>query len=263
MPDQYGPVSQLRSPRETQSWHYCTAACVLPPHPSTPARSTVEAVRECWKTPTMVRAGARATVLAAVIQMAGAQIASRTPTPPRLGDLREDLAASIMELYRSFGGTGANPALRPGAWDLGLDGGVLVELDEELHFNRYRLAALDSDWARPLPWHEAYVWHCERTEAHCLAAGSWGKRWTSPSCDAMFGVGDPPGQLLSKGAPRWKQRALYDAMKDAYAVSPTGQRIARVSVHDKVSDVTLGDVLEGRASVAPDEVLALIRQRTA
>jgi hypothetical protein len=140
---------------------------------------------------------------------------------------------------------------------------VLVELDEELHFNRYRLAALDSDWARPLPWHEAYVRHCERMEAHCLTAGSWGKRWTNPSCDAMFGVGDPPGQLLLKGAPRWKQRALYDAMKDAYAVSSTSQRIARVSVHDKVSEVTLGDVLEGRASVAPDEVLALIGRRTA
>ncbi len=51
------------------------------------------------------------------------------------------------------------------------------------------------------------------------------------------------------GAPRWKQRALYDAMKDAAALTGAGMRLARLATVDVVADSKLGAVLEGRAIV--------------
>jgi hypothetical protein len=63
------------------------------------------------------------------------------------------------------------------------------------------------------------------------------------------------------GAPRWKQRALYDAMKDAAAA--VGQvRLARISIYDTVEDVALNDVLYGRAHVSSDAIAELVNQRT-
>jgi hypothetical protein len=43
------------------------------------------------------------------------------------------------------------PPLRPGAWDLVFADGLVVELDEELHFNRYRAQSLQNEWATDLP----------------------------------------------------------------------------------------------------------------
>ena len=70
---------------------------------------------------------------------------------------------------------------------------------------------------------------------------------TNPSTERLFGVELEPGDLDSDGgAPRWKQRALYDAMKDAYALHHD-VRLARLSVYDDVEvGVTLGEVLDGR-----------------
>jgi hypothetical protein len=186
------------------------------------------------------------------------------PSPPRLDTLPRDLAADVLDLYRSLGGHNPRPLLRPGQWDLALDGGLLLELDVELHFNRYRRSTLERAWSKNLPWRQPYVKLCEQFEKECLSSGSWGKRWTNPSCEAMFGPGDPAGDLSqSSGAPRWKQRAIYDAMKDAYAFRDADNRVVRVSIYDEVSGATLGAVLAGIASVLPEDLLALISRRTA
>jgi hypothetical protein len=57
----------------------------------------------------MVRTGARAEALGTALAAAGFRVAA---------------------LYRELGGQQEQPALRPGAWDLALAGGVVVELDE-------------------------------------------------------------------------------------------------------------------------------------
>lgn len=187
----------------------------------------------------------------------------RAPAPrsPRLGDLG-GLATETDALYRHLGGTQAEPTLRPGAWDLAFDDGTVVELDEELHFNRYRRSTLEPAWAAALPWSRDYLRHCDEREPACLAAATWGKRWTNPSCVALFGEGAAPGELSGRGAPRWKQRALYDAMKDAASAAGL-VRLARVATADIVAGVPLGDVLTGRAEAAPDAVDDLVRQRIA
>jgi hypothetical protein len=164
-------------------------------------------------------------------------------------------------LWRELGGFLPMPVWRPGAWDLVFAGPLVVELDEELHFNRYRALTLEASWARDLPWTPSYRSYCLEYEDRCLEAGSWGKRWTNASCARMFS-GGPAGQLEGDGAPRWKQRAFYDALKDTGAGNEIGVAIARVAIYDAVDGAVLEDVLERRAAAEPSAVLALVEQQT-
>lgn len=209
----------------------------------------------------MVRTGRRAAALADLIRATGVATVSERLPAPRLNDLDDAVAESITRLHRSFGGDELS-LLRPGPWDLVFEGPLTVELDEELHFNRYRAATLEPEWMAALPWQDAYTALCVTAEPLCLSSGSWGKRWITASSEAMFGAAEPPGQLNGRGAPRWKQRALYDAIKDGYAEGHSGG-VARLSVHDPVCGVSLGQVLEGRASVPPEAIADLLQARTA
>ena len=211
----------------------------------------------------MVRTGKRAEVLKSILLDAGLEAGGSAPAPPRLADLPTPLADEVVGLYRALGGPEEAPALRPGSWDLVFGGALVVELDEELHFNRYRALTLSASWATGLPWTETFGAFCVAHEDECLSAGTWGKRWTNPSCERMFGPAGAVGDLMGAGAPRWKQRALYDAMKDAASSGDGGVRLARVSVHDAVDGNRLWDVLGGPASVSPAAIRALVEARVA
>lgn len=183
---------------------------------------------------------------------------------PRLPDLAANLAEHIKDHLEVLGGDrDAATRLRPGSWDLALDGGLLVELDEELHFNRYRGQTLQAPWASALPWTKPYLEYCNLEEESCLAAAKWGQRWTNPSCERMFGVASQPGVFDDGGAPRWKQRALYDAIKDAFAMSQSEYRLARVSVHDIVDGTTLEQVLRTPTPERGVAVATLVASRVA
>lgn len=209
----------------------------------------------------MVRTGRRASILAELLMAAGLT-ADPPPGRPSVEELPGPVMDDLFVLYQSLGGVLDRPALRPGAWDLKI-GGVRIELDEELHFNRYRATTLRRAWAVALPWTASYLDMCGQHEPECLRAGRWGQRWTSEPSARMFGGGARPGDIYSDaGAPRWKQRALYDAVKDAIAAH-TDVKVARLSVHDLVSGRRLGDALEGRATVDLRELLALVESRTA
>lgn len=200
-------------------------------------------------------------MLTSLLHDAGMRPALSPPPLPRIEALPSELSTAILEIYRAFGGWCDAPRLRPAAWDMALDGGLVVELDEELHFNRYRRATLDAEWSSPLPWREDYLRLCLERERDCLAAGRWGKRWTSRSTEGMFGSADPPGEFGTTGAPRWKQRALYDALKDAFGLADNSIRLARITTHDIVGRVVLGAVLDGRAVGDASELAALIERR--
>lgn len=209
----------------------------------------------------MVRTGARAEALKALLSGAGWQPARSAPPRARLDSLRPELAEAVTGLYRVLGGRADPLLVRPGGWDLAFEDGVVVELDEELHFNRYRRLSLEADWCSGLPWRDEYVKLCHDREPACLAAGRWGRRWTNPSCEAMFGPADSPGDFAGNGAPRWKQRALYDAVKDAFALDGDGVRLVRLATHDRVDGVELGAALEGRATVDLEALDELVRRR--
>ncbi len=208
----------------------------------------------------MVKTGRRATALRDLLTAGGLQ-AAVTPASPRLADLSPDGTEIVRHLYESFGGRLDPAGLRSGPWDLAFDG-LLVELDEELHFNRYRAHTLAGQWADALPWTTTYREFCVDFEERCIAAGSWGNRWTNPSCARHFGDGDPPKVFGHEGAPRWKQRALYDAIKDAYALSPDQPRLARISIYDQIGNMSVGDVLDGRATTDAKMLVNLLRRRT-
>ncbi|HDH24818.1 MAG TPA: hypothetical protein ENH00_01315 [Actinobacteria bacterium] len=165
-------------------------------------------------------------------------------------------------MYRDLGGRAEAPSLRPGTWDLVFGGGLVIELDEELHFNRYRGLSLSVDWTKGLPWATDYLNYCAEYEDTCLADGRWGKRWTNPSCEKLFGPAGTPGSFSAGGAPRWKQRALYDAIKDAFALAGMGVRLARLAVYDRCDGIALGAILAGSERVDPDALASLVKERT-
>jgi hypothetical protein len=140
----------------------------------------------------------------------------------------------------------------------------VLELDEELHFNRYRARTLEWSWSRRLPWRDAYLEMCRAHEPECVSAGSWGKRWTNPSCEAMFG---PPG--TRRRLAEFRRRATLeaarplDAVKDAHVAAGTGPRLIRLAVHDELGGTPLDAILHGGAQAAPEVVRALVGLRTA
>lgn len=210
----------------------------------------------------MVQTGARASRLTGLLSQAGHSADIVKPRAPRLEDFADDVVLKLLSLYRTLGGIKDAPRLRPGSWDLSFDG-VLVELDEELHFNRYRRQTLEAGLGAATPWARFYLDASDLHEGDCLRAGRWGARWTNHATVGMFGEAAEPGDLHSPGgAPRWKQRALYDAMKDAAGIVFSEVRVARLSVWDDVAGVRLGDALEGRATIDIKALSQHLVQRT-
>ena len=163
-------------------------------------------LRSCdGHTVAVVRTGARAQRLVDLLASEGMRPAA-LPAPPRIQTLPPELREAIGNFYVALGGEASAPRARPGSWDLAFEHGLVVELDEELHFNRYRALSLTEEWAASLPWRSAYLQFGQERESECLAAGKWGKRWTNTSCEAMFGPVDPPGIFGTGGPTRWKQR---------------------------------------------------------
>jgi hypothetical protein len=210
----------------------------------------------------MVKTGARAIALQALLTRIGRSPSATKPAGPRLSILPDVPRDWILDLYRELGGRAESPTLRPGGWDLVCAGDIVVELDEELHFNRYRRLTLLPEWAAALPWRDDYGAFCSEQEPACLAAATWGRRWTNPSSEVLFGVADAAGDLGSSGAPRWKQRALYDAMKDASTLFADSFRLIRLATHDLVGGTRLGDALEGRATLDLDALAAMLTSRS-
>jgi hypothetical protein len=208
----------------------------------------------------VVKTGARAFALLVLLERAGFRSAPPVAAP-RITGFPPSLRGDVYELYRTLGGTQASPTLRPNSWDISLAGGLVVELDEELHFNEYRLRTLQAPWYSKLQWVDTYRLFCARHAAECLASGTWGKRWTTPGSVRQFGGAAEPGDLSGAGSPRWKQRALYDAIKDA-AVSMDGRtRLVRVSIYDRIDGMRLGAMLSNNSTPNLRELASLVEQR--
>jgi hypothetical protein len=162
-----------------------------------------------------------------------------------------------------FGGRRAGNELLAGPWDFVLDGILHLELDGSRHFNRYRAATLETEWARRLPWAAAYREYCVQYEGSCLDdGGTAADAWTSAAAEAMFGPAGEPGNLTGAGSPRWKQDALSAAVQDACGLAGEGIRLARISIYDTVAGVNLAEALVGKASLDPADLLAFIDERS-
>lgn len=174
-----------------------------------------------------------------------------------MADLSAPARSEVLRIHAMLGGLSATPTLHPGAWDVQTADGLIVELDEEFHFTRYRAATLRLPLLSELPWTMSHLEHCA---AHESAAAGGGRRWTSPPSEKMFGPSDPVGVLGQRGSARGKQRALYDAMKDV-AAATGAVRLARISIYDEVAGAALGDILYGKRKVPAEEVREAVEGR--
>ena len=110
-----------------------------------------------------------------------------------------------------------------------------------------------------------YRRHCVSYEQECKDAGSWGGRWTNPSCEKQFGGASNPGDLSGGGSPRWKQRAFYDYLKD---LSPLviKVKVARISMWEEIKVegkmVKVSRVLDQENELAAKSIYRLIRERS-
>src|SRR5689334_19208220 len=82
----------------------------------------------------------------------------------------EAYTAEVQRIYELLGGVGKFP-VNVGGWDLIVDG-TFLELDEELHFNRYRAITLSSvlyDTVELATFpRERYTTYCCECERQCL-----------------------------------------------------------------------------------------------
>lgn len=159
----------------------------------------------------------------------------------------KSVAAEIQRVWTALGGIGSH-CLPRRKWDCELDN-LIVELDEQLHFNRYRLLTLESPLYGRLPRFPLgdYKRYCGMHEQVCVQDGSWGGRWTNDSCERQFGTAGSPRSLDKNGSPRWKQRAFYDFSKDLGALV-AGTSVVRIAVWDMLSDqgrtASVADILD-------------------
>lgn len=167
----------------------------------------------------------------------------------------------LLVIFRELGGVPAHPALAPRGWDLQADD-VLIEFDEALHFNRYRDLTLATPWSPGLPWAEPYRQLSVSMEGMCLRDGGYGGKWANASSDRMFGGSDRPGVLGALGSSRWKQRAVYDALKDAHAVHSPGVSMARVSIHDEIGGMNVNKATDKDIILEPASLRSFIEART-
>ena len=186
----------------------------------------------------------------------------RLPRLPRVSELPRREQDHIHDVYQRLGGDPEQfDRIRPGGWDLAFnhpDGLLLVELDEEQHFTRYRDQTLEGA-SRDLPWRATYRAYCRSYEDQLLPGWGTGKRWTNPSAERFFGDPSAPGDFEGVGAPRWRQRAFYDSVKD---ILPN-RRLSRVSVHDRLpGGSTINTLLRRPDPAIARDLSALVLDRT-
>ncbi len=159
-----------------------------------------------------------------------------------------DLLNEVSEVFFKLGGISNNIKIYHGKWDI-CKQGFVIELDEQRHFNRYRLETLYSKLysIAKFEWYQKYIIYCTEYEDKCLSAARYGGNWTNNSCETMFGKSSEYGVLDGNGPSRWKQRAFYDYLKDVNAYI-NNFKILRISIWDtynyKGSNYLLKKILE-------------------
>lgn len=135
----------------------------------------------------------------------------------------------IQNCYKRLDGILDIPPVNIGKYDIILND-FIIELDEENHFNRYRLITLESQFYDQYKNFniEEYRLLCKRHENNCCTHTGY---WSNPSTEKQFGKSETRGTLANNGSSRWKQRAFYDFIKDISSVI-IGIPIIRISIYE-------------------------------
>lgn len=157
--------------------------------------------------------------------------------------MNSQFAPAIKTVYSKLNGQLFSPPTRFGSWDIDLKN-FIVELDEERHFNRYRLLTLNSNYYRNKTYYDIdkYKTYCSKYENECLKAASWGKNWKNDSTEKQFGNSTEPKILDGNGASRWKQRAFYDFLKDVSS-NLISIPIFRIAIYDTMDSIRIDQLI--------------------
>lgn len=182
-----------------------------------------------------------------------------TTIPPNASTANMSAKArgTALEVYERLGGRPEGRALTAGKWDFAVEGNLLIELDEQEHFNRHRALTLEGT---SFPWTSDYQRYSETHERRCRTSG---QAWDKPRASVMFGPASAPGNHDGVGSPRWRQRALYDAVRDIWVQDNQIWRLARLSMYDVVDGVRLDKVLKRKHQLDPALLRDLIESRSA
>lgn len=161
----------------------------------------------------------------------------------------------IIAVYRRLGGILPKAPVNVGSYDIDTPD-FIIELDEENHFNRYRLSTLDSY----IYTHngniclESYKKFCKSFEGRCLTYGKYAK---NDSTEKQFGSSPVDAELSTVNRTRWKQRAFYDFIKDITSLV-CDVPVLRISIYDVYKGYTVESLLNGRNEKL---LIELIEQR--
>lgn len=172
---------------------------------------------------------------------------------------------AVKKTFQDLDGNFANYSTKIGSYDISTEN-YDIELDEYLHFNRYRQITMNSPIYTllqqfPIDLYRAWCKPENENETKCLCTGSHAKRWSTSSSDRQFGISNDPGNLLNHGSSRWKQRAFNDYRKDVLSLV-INRPLVRISVYDKIGDYTVEQVLDSSNYIdfAP-QVIAFVESR--
>lgn len=199
--------------------------------------------------------GKREAALGVLLAGSGYRMTAKPPNAST-ADMRGKARDTAMEVYERLGGRPEGRALVSGKWDLATEGNLLIELDEQEHFNRHRTLTLESTH---FPWTARYQRYSAVHEDRCRTDNGF---WATNRSAVMFGPASAPGNHDGVGSPRWRQRALYDAVKDIWSKDNPTWCLARISMYDVVDGVRFNEILTGRKRIAPARLRELIEERT-
>lgn len=159
---------------------------------------------------------------------------------------RSNWLSEVTRVYRRLGGRLEETPINYGNWDISTRK-LIIELDEERHFNRYRLLSLSSVIYADYRGFSIsdYSRFCVDREPECLGAAKYGGYWKNQSSEKMFPKSNSYGDLTGNGSSRWRQRAYYDFLRDVTSLV-TDIPLVRVSIYDKFRNQTLNDILKNR-----------------
>lgn len=147
----------------------------------------------------------------------------------------------VVNVYRILGGVLSMPPIRVGKYDIDTDN-FIIELDEENHFNRYRLSTLNSPIYANNPNIDVaqYKKFCKNYEDRCRTDGKYAK---NDSTEKQFEYCELDGNLGDSRS-RWKQRAFYDFIKDITSIVKNVP-IIRISIYEKYKGLTIEKLIDG------------------
>lgn len=156
------------------------------------------------------------------------------PIPEIYKILETNLAESIVEVYKALGGRTDPTSLESSSFDLQTSRFTL-QLDEALHFNRYRLITLKSSIYDNLYGIdvEKYRMYCRKYEKECLKSGASKPFWSNKLAIQHFGHPEDFGDLSGNGAPGWKLLAFQEFLKDAFALQ-NNIKLMRIPIWEEI-----------------------------